>query len=188
MDGNMKQIEIDFEYLNLLGSLLGKVTFSGGMGNFIKCTVAGGAIRDMLLQKPVSDIDVFYVGDIKTAALLNYFKEAKATNQSYPDGFTVTHTVALGGLPVPIQLIQVKDIEKHIETFPTPMSRVQYSHANGLSGVDLDFTHNVVQKEFVWDSKVDMPYYDKIKDKYSDWKHVFLNEGDNPYHEVEELF
>jgi hypothetical protein len=181
----MKQVEIDFEYLNLLGKLLSKVTFSGGINKFIKCTVAGGAIRDMLLQKPVSDIDVFYVGTLMEKSLSSYFKQVKPTNLNYPDGFTVTHTVALDGLPVPIQLIQVKDIEKHIETFPTPMSRVQYSHANGLSDVDLDFTHNVVQKEFVWDSKVDMPYYNKIKAKYSDWKHVFLNEEDSPYYENE---
>jgi hypothetical protein len=181
----MKQVEIDFEYLNLLGTLLSKVTFSGNSPAFLKCTVAGGAIRDMLLQKPVSDIDVFYEGEFKESLLNIHFKQIKPTNQSYPDGFTVTHTVWMMDIPVPIQLIQVKDIEKHIATFPTPMSRVQYSHANGLSNIDLDFTHNVCEKEFVWDSKVDMPYYDKIKEKYSDWKHVFLNEEDSPYYENE---
>jgi hypothetical protein len=177
----MKQVEIDFVYLNLLGTLLSKVTFSGGMGNMVKCTVAGGAIRDMLLQKPVSDIDVFYEGELKESSLTSYFKQVKETQHSYPDGFIVTHTVTMAGLPVPIQLIQVKDIEKHIDTFPTPMSRVQFSHQKGLEGIDLDFIHNVVENEFVWDSKVDMPYFDKIKEKYSDWKHVFLDPHDSPY-------
>jgi hypothetical protein len=186
----MKQVEIDFEYLNLLGTLLNKVTFSGGMSKFIKCAVAGGAIRDMLLQKPVSDIDVFYEGDLNEKSLSSYFHQIKGTSQTYPDGFSVTHTVMMIDLPVPIQLIQVKNIEKHIATFPTQMSRVWYAHEDGLHGVDLDFVYNVTQNEFVWDSKVDMPYYDKIKEKYSDWKHVFLTPKDNPYyeHEGEQVF
>jgi hypothetical protein len=184
----MKQVEIDFEYLDLLGTVLSKVAFSSVSATYCKATVAGGAIRDMLLQKPISDIDVFYEGELNDKQLSAYFKQSKATNQSYPDGYTVTHNVTLDGLPVPIQLIQVKDIKKHIETFPTQMSRVWYSHADGLGGVDLDFVYSVKKNEFLWDSKVDMPYYDKIKEKYSDWKHLFLNQEDNPYHEQEVEF
>ncbi len=184
----MKQVEIDFEYLNLLGSILSKVKFSSVIGHFPKCVVAGGAIRDMLLQKPVSDIDVFYEGTLVEKSLSNFFKQVKGTNQSYPDGFTVTHTVEMPGIPVPIQLIQVKDIEKHIYSFPTPMSRVWYDYEKGLQGVDMDFVTFVVSKDFMWDSKVDMPYYDKLKEKYSDWKHVFLDPHDNPYYEEEVNF
>ncbi len=184
----MKQVEIDFEYLDLLGSVLSKVSFSGVGSMFCKTVIAGGAIRDMLLQKPINDIDVFYEGTLMEKSLSTYFKQVKGTNQSYPDGFTVTHTVSHASLPVPIQLIQVKDIDKHIETFPTQMSRVWYAHEDGLHGVDLDFVFNVTQNEFVWDKKVDMPYYNKIKEKYSDWKHVFLDPQDNPYHEEEVEF
>ncbi len=183
----MKQVEIDFDYLNTLSTVLSKVTFSGGMHHYPKCAIAGGAIRDMLLQKPVSDIDVFYVGELFDKQLNMYFKQVKSTNAFYPDGFNVTHTVSLTALPVPIQLIQVKDIKKHIETFPTPMSRVSFWYDEGLQGVDVQFVADTVAKEFVWDKKVDMPYFDKIKAKYSDWKHVFTSPEYDPYHEnVEE--
>jgi hypothetical protein len=184
----MKQVEIDFEYLNTLGTLLSKVTFSGGMSRFIKCTVAGGAIRDMLLQKPVNDIDVFYEGTLNEKSISSYFHQVKASNQVYPDGFNVTHTVWMTGIPVPIQLIQVKDIDKHIQTFPTPMSRVQYSHEKGLEGVDLDFVFTVKMNEFVWDQKVDASYFDKIQEKYSDWNHIFLDPTYNPHYEEESEF
>ena len=180
----MKQVEIDFEYLNMLGSIHSKVYFSTGkLQTYAKCAVAGGAIRDMLLHKPVNDIDVFYEGELSDNSLKNFFKTVKSSETNYPDGFNVTHTVSLAGLPVPIQLIQVKDIQKHIDTFPTPMSRVWYSIENGLNGVDMDFVGQTTTKQFLWDSKVDMPYYDKIKAKYSDWKHVFLDMDDNPYFE-----
>ncbi len=180
----MKQVEIDFEYLGRLSSILSKVYFSSGkLGTFNKCVIAGGAIRDMLLQKPVNDIDVFYEGELSDKSLNNFFKTVKSSETNYPDGFNVTHTISLENLPVPIQLIQVKDIKKHIETFPTPMSRVWYSHENGLGGVDMDFVQQAVTKQFLWDSKVDMPYFDKIKAKYSDWEHVFLHMEDNPYFE-----
>ncbi len=180
----MKQVEIDFEYLDKLGSILSKVYFSTGkLQTYAKCAIAGGAIRDMLLQKPVNDIDVFYEGELSDKSLNNFFKTVKSSETNYPDGFNVTHTVALTGLPVPIQLIQVKNIQDHIDTFPTPMSRVWYSQDSGLGGVDMDFVHQAINKQFLWDSKVDMPYFDKIKAKYSDWEHVFLHMEDNPYFE-----
>ncbi len=184
----MKQVEIDFEYLDKLGSILSKVYFSTGkLQTYAKCAVAGGAIRDMLLQKPVNDIDVFYEGELSDKSLKNFFKTVKSSETNYPDGFNVTHTVSCAAIPVPIQLIQVKDIKKHIETFPTPMSRVYYHFDTGLHGVDVQFVADTVAKEFVWDKKVDMPYFDKIKAKYSDWKHVFTSPEYDPYQEnVEE--
>lgn len=184
----MKQVEIDFEYLEILGSLLSKVTFCGGMGTFIPCTIAGGAIRDMLLQKPVSDIDVFYEGDLKESVLNLHFKNVKSTNSTYPDGFNVTHNIEYGSIPVPIQLIQVQNIQKHIDKFPTPLSRVQYSHKNGLEGVNMDFVYFVSNKCFEWDDKVDMYYFDKLKEKYSDWKHTFLKKEYDPYYEEQVEF
>jgi Poly A polymerase head domain len=185
----MKQVEIDFEYLDKLGSILNKVYFSTGkLQTFAKCAIAGGAIRDMLLHKPVNDIDVFYEGELSEKSLKNFFKTVKSSETNYPDGFNVTHTVTIESIPVPIQLIQVKNIQNHIDTFPTPMSRVWYSYENGLGGVDMDFVHQTINKQFLWDSKVDMPYYDKIKAKYSDWQHVFLEDSYYPYYEEEVEF
>ena len=184
----MKQVEIDFDYLDNLGAILIRVMWSGEPLNPIKCSVAGGAIRDMLLQKPISDIDVFYEGTLVTEELKESFKLVQSTNHNYPDGFNITHTVMFKDIPVPIQLIQVKNIEEHIATFPTPMSRVSYNHSKGLEGVDMDFVYQVNAQKFFWDHKVDMKYFDKIKAKYSDWEHIFLKPEDNPYYEGELAF
>ena len=181
------QVEIDFSYLDILTSILSRVHFNAKLGQYIKCAVAGGAIRDMLLQKPVSDIDVFYEGDLSYSRIKEVFKNVKESDTTYPDGFNVTHQVFHEKIPVPIQLIQVKNIEEHIQTFPCEFSRVGYDMDKGLFGISSDLVYSVEKKEFMWDSKVDCYYFDKIKEKYSDWKHVFLTETDNPYHE-EELF
>ena len=184
----MRQVEIDFEYLDKLGTILSRITWSGGLGKCITCAVAGGAIRDMLLQKPIADIDVFYEGTLITKELKQKFKQVKTTHQVYPDGFNVTHTLMLKYIPVPIQLIQVKNIEEHIATFPTQLSRVSFSLQKGLQGVDMDFVFQVNKQEFFWDDKVDMKYFEKIRAKYSDWVHLFLKPSDNPYYEEELAF
>jgi len=180
VDGNMNQIEIDFAYLDILTSILSKITFSGVSLLSVECCIAGGAIRDMLLQKPISDIDVFYTGELKEGLLKNTFKTVEVKPNSYPDGFNVTHTVGLAALPVPIQLIQVESIEKHIGAFPSPLLRVQYNFTKGLEGIDADFISDANAKIFCWDHKADLPYFLKIKSKYSDWKHTFLKDEYNP--------
>ena len=185
------QVEIDFGYLNSLTDILTKVHVSGDTSvndMFVPVTIAGGAIRDMLLGKPVADIDVFYEKNLSDLRLKTFFHKVEPQLYgNYPDGFNVTHKVWIENIPVPIQLIQVENIETHIDKFPCKFSRVQFSIEKGLSGVDIDFVDDVEKKEFVWDSKVNAQYYDKMKVKYSDWKHVFLSEQDNPYYELASL-
>jgi len=181
------QVEIDFGYLNTLSSVLSRVHFSNAHVNFIKCTIAGGAIRDMLLQKPVADIDVFYEGELDDKKLSTWFKTVKTTDTTYPDGFNVTYKVSWATIPVPIQLIQVKNIDKHIESFPSPLCRVQYDVKKGLKNIDMDFVDDVANKVFTWDSNPGVVYFDKIKSKYSDWKHTFLDPEYDPYHDIESI-
>lgn len=69
----MKTIELDLEYINNLIILISKIRFSSKLKPFMapynKIVVAGGAIRDMLFNKPVDDIDVFYEGKLMKAYL-----------------------------------------------------------------------------------------------------------------------
>lgn len=190
MDGTMKEINLDLVYLHNLTVLISRVRvcskFSQMFGEFNKTVVAGGAIRDMLLNKPISDIDVFYEGELDDSKLQQYFTNIKPTGNTYPDGFNVTHTIMHIDFPVPIQLIQVKNIKNHIGTFPSPMMRLSLDDT-GISGMDTCFFSDAQVQEFCWDMKPDLWYFLKIKEKYSDWKHVFMEEDMNPEPALEAL-
>jgi len=177
MDGSMKEINLDLEYLDTLSYILDRMEVSASTDS----AIAGGAIRDMLLQKPVSDIDVFYTGVLIETRLNIHFDSVETlTDYGYPDGFTVTHKVKVKGLPVPIQLIKVGDVDAHIDLFPSELIRVSYRNSTGLQGLTPSFIDLARLQHFWWDKEVDLKYFSKIKAKYPDWKHMFVEESFNP--------
>lgn len=180
----MKTIELDLEYIKNLTSLVSKVGWCSSTLCMNFPVVAGGAVRDMLFNKPVSDIDVFYTQELDDIKLKNYFTEAKPTENVYPAGWSLTHTLKHKDFPVPIQLIKVKNITEHLATFPSAMLRV-YVDTHGLHGLTFEIMADAITQEFFWDQKVDLNYYLKIKEKYFDWKHMFLEEEYNPEFEPE---
>lgn len=184
----MKTIELDLEYISNLLALINKLRVSSELKTFMapynKVVVAGGAIRDMLFNKPVSDIDVFYEGELEEDLLKQFFPTVVTSDSVYPDGFNVTHNFMCDMFPVKVQLIQVKDIKKHLETFPSPMMRL-YVNSDGVHGMDSCVFQDAKTKTFFWDQEVDLSYYKKIKAKYSDWKHEFMEEHFNPESELE---
>lgn len=184
----MKEINLDLEYLSKLNALISRVRVCSKIqvmfGSYNKTVVAGGAIRDMLFNKPVKDIDVFYEGEVDDSKLEQYFTNIKPTGNSYPDGFNVTHTLKHKDFPVPIQLIQVKNIEEHIKTFPSPLMRLSVD-SEGIHGMDSSVFSDAQIQEFVWDIKPDLFYFLKVKKKYSDWKHIFMEEDMNPEMELD---
>jgi len=185
----MKTIELDLEYISNLIALISKIRFSSKLKPFMapynKIVVAGGAIRDMLFNKPVDDIDVFYEGEINESIFKSYFPNATTSDTTYPDGWNVTHNIMCDSFPVKVQLIQVENIEKHLKTFPSPMMRL-YVDGNGVHGVDSNVIQDAMSQVFFWDKAPDLNYFLKIKAKYSDWKHEFMEKHFNP--EVEEEF
>ena len=188
----MKQLELDLEYLNNLTNLITRIKICTKLGSSMlspygKVVVAGGAIRDMLFNKPVSYIDVFYEGEINDLLFKQYFPNSiTPTVDAYPDGWNLTHNIMHEHFPVKIQLIQVKDIAKHIETFPSPMMRMWFD-MEGIHGLDAAVMADAKNKTFFWDQQVDLGYFLKIKDKYSDWKHEFMEKHFNPEQEEESM-
>lgn len=183
----IKQLELDLEYLTNLTKLITKVKMSTKLTSSMlspygRAVVAGGAIRDMLFNKPVSDIDVFYEGEINDLLFKQYFPNSITSETVYPDGWNLTHNIMYEHFPVKIQLIQVKDIAKHIETFPSPMMRM-WLDMEGIHGLDAAAMTDAKDKVFFWDQQVDLGYFLKIKDKYLDWKHEFMEKHFNPEHE-----
>lgn len=186
----MKQIELDLEYISNLLALINKLRVSSELKTFMapynKVVVAGGAIRDMLFNKPVSDIDVFYEGELKEDLLKQFFPTVVTSDSVYPDGFSVTHNIIYEDFPVKVQLIQVENIEKHLETSPSPMMRL-YVDGGGVHGLDSSIIQDALTQTFFWDKAPDLSYYLKIKSKYSDWKHEFMEKHFNPESELEAI-
>lgn len=184
----MKEINLDLEYVNNLISLISKIKVSSKQKTFMspynKVIVAGGAVRDMLFNKPVDDIDVFYEGEINESMFKSYFPNATTSDTTYPDGWNVTHNVMCDSFPVKVQLIQVENIEKHLETFPSQMMRL-YVDGDGVHGVDSIVIKDAMSQVFFWDSAPDLSYYLKIKAKYSGWKHKFMEKHFNPEEQLE---
>lgn len=184
----MKTIELDLEYINNLIALISKIRVSSKlkpfMASYNKVVVAGGAIRDMLFNKPVDDIDVFYEGEINESMFKSYFPNATTSDTTYPDGWNVTHNIMCDSFPIKVQLIQVENIEKHLETFPSQMMRL-YVDGNGVHGVDSIVIQDAMSQVFFWDKAPDLNYFLKIKAKYSDWKHEFMEKHFNPEEQLE---
>lgn len=179
----MKQLELDLEYINNLIALISKIRVSSKLKTFMapynKVVVAGGAIRDMLFNKPVNDIDVFYEGELKEDMLKQYSPNVVTSDSVYPDGWNVTHNIIYESFPVKVQLIQVENIEKHLETFPSQMMRL-YVDGDGVHNLDSMIIQDALTKTFFWDKAPDLSYYLKIKAKYSDWKHEFMEKHFDP--------
>ncbi len=160
-------ITIDNNYLEKLDSLISFLYEEGTDG--FDCCIAGGAIRDSLLFKPIKDIDVFYTLPyiFGNPAFSVVKKQPTDLEDAYPSGvWVVTHQQCkLLGLNYPIQLIKCLDIDEQIESFGVNLSKVWYG-ADGLwmsnefrkdaKDMTLTFTGDLVTENYI----------KKIKDKY----------------------
>ena len=137
-------MNIDFGTLNTYHNILTNVQQAGA-----DCAiVAGGAVRDMLLGKTISDIDVFYEAStykndlfkqcLDWNVLMYHFKNNPSVDNSLQEDYdnpewTVTHGNLLhkhSGFKV--QLIKVDNVYEHVNTFGCNLSKVIYSAENGL--------------------------------------------------------
>lgn len=64
---------LDFFHFDELDKLVAIVKACGGE----HVTVAGGAVRDSVLDKPIKDIDIFYQGELNEEAVKEFFGEKK---------------------------------------------------------------------------------------------------------------
>lgn len=148
--------------------------------------VAGGAVRDTLLGRPVKDIDVFYreplirtagLKPMSGAAMLELVPGLELTDeQEYDDRLAVWDDG--NGL----QFIQVPDFQEDpignwiMESFPCTLSEVWFD------GVQLHMTsafiEAVVKRQLVFKYNAKKGYIERITAKYPDF-HAFipLNSG-----------
>lgn len=160
---------------------------------FDNVMIAGGAIRDTLLGKKVKDIDIYIeANDYGEQDYLKFGKlvgrSSISVNEAFygGDGNTMSEIVdydADNSFPLlqsPIQLIIVKDLAEHFDTFTIGLSKVKYT-ADGLT-MSKEFMHDVKYKQLTVnlatgqqsaDQKAQKEeYITKVAKKYSDWEVV----------------
>jgi len=173
---------IDSKYLSALDNLLFKISL--GLEAPYYPTIAGGAIRDMLLDTEVADIDVFIdAPEINLISLKAWFKEVEVCEHGlYEDSsFNVLYKITDDPFPVPIQIIQVKSsVQEHISKFPLSLSRVSYTRKEGLQGITPPFISQSHNCRLYFDKPVNYQYLDKMKQKFPDWGVSFAKPEYNP--------
>ena len=172
-------MNVDSAYLNNLYTIALFTSASAGQDVHI----AGGAIRDMLIEKEIADIDVFHNGELSLSALKTFFNKVEECEYGvYEDtSFNVKYKVWMNTIPVPIQLIEVKgSVLEHINKFPTRLSRVYYKQG-GLHNITPLFELDVKHKEVYFDLPVNHQYCDKMMKKFPDWQHTFAKPEYSPF-------
>lgn len=148
--------------------------------------IAGGAIRDMVLNKPISDIDVFYIGELDQEKLVKKFtikenpnKEAHSFYNNKKNKWKVDDIIVfLDDFEYPIQLINVKrdkrktvppifTLQTHVEAFGCNLSKMMF-------GGDLLITLEAMQDIFLeqltfTEDCTNIRYVEKLKKKYPEY-------------------
>lgn len=172
---------VDAEYLTKLEGILTCV----GMAGAHDSAIAGGAIRDMLLEKEIADIDVFIRGEVAEKSLKCFFDKVEVCdNGMYEESaFNVMFKCSVAGIPVPIQIIQVKGIiEEHINAFPCSLSRVFYTREYGLGNITYQFLWQAQKEQLLFDRKVNMQYLEKMTKKFPEFKVVYAKPEYAPHY------
>jgi hypothetical protein len=162
-------MNIDLEYLDRL---------LGIMDNIIGPTdimVTGGAIRDMLFDKEIKDIDIYYTGEIESI-YAGY--KVQATGIKYEGTtFQITHEISATSvpqLPVPVQLIKVEALEEAVKNFPSSLCRPSFYKTKGLyipNDTLIWALDNYVDYDI---NKISSDHYKRMKAKYHDWKFTYV--------------
>jgi hypothetical protein len=157
---------------------LAVIDFAGGKNAF----VGGGAIRDVLLKKPVCDLDIFYEGPVdmhvvKHMLNLEHLPELSfrplvclkiegLENKTLQYDNQVVDSWDVEAPSGLVNLIQVLDSKIRRQSFSSTISMVYY-YDRKLS-FDVRFLKAVEKKHIDFCKDVDPLYVDKIKAKFSE--------------------
>lgn len=166
-------MNVDYALIKNIQKLLSEVRASGADD----CLVAGGAVRDMLLDKPIKDIDVFYTGELGDLESVDTpveeeQKEKEKEKVPYPIdvGWEVTGNIKRPYLEYPVQLIKVTlgTIEEHVaDTFGVGLSKVMIDQG-GLIMLN-DFLQDSFLEDLTFQFGCSKEYMEKIQAKYPNY-------------------
>lgn len=177
-------MNFDTAFLNKLTAILHCLKMSGIQNPVI----GGGCLRDMLFEKEIKDIDVFYCNgkfNVELASWANVAKfealpfNAVSSEQYAESEFTVTNNLKSTLVDVPIQLIKTKSNPyAHIDNFPINLCRIAYGAVyTGYTGgqypvlqIPPDVLEDYFLKRVYYDLDVKESYLHRIQEKYHDWE------------------
>lgn len=164
-------MNIDINWLNSLQLLLCRLELVGIKNPHI----AGGALRDMLCEKPIKDVDVFFKeGNYSNPSSYNPygFSNWKPFVGSYEGNstFELVGNVSNECVPVNIQLIRVKNVIDTINSFPLGISQVWLT----TEGLVLPTTsiEDIENKHLWFNGDCSLDYKSRMLDKFHDWEVV----------------
>jgi hypothetical protein len=124
-----------------------------------KAVVAGGCLRDLLLGRAVSDIDVFHEGTLTNLEDLTEL-ELASLDPGYKQALAVFSSADI----TPVQYIQVEDIEQRLKTFSVSLSQIWLDDRELV--LSDSFVGAVNRQELVFQRWASEAYRAKIKAKY----------------------
>lgn len=155
----------DIETVEKYQEILGKLE------QFVEPVVAGGAIRDMLLDKPVKDIDIFYKGNLPDSVVKQLFTIEAKYDKAYEEStFKVFYSkVFYNNVKLPIQLIETKEDPRSIiiDDFGVNLSKVWLTRA-GLV-IPNEFLLDASLKILTFKPNCKQSYVERIIDKYPEY-------------------
>ncbi len=140
--------------------------------------VAGGAIRDTILEREIADIDVFVPsGSIMSkwpceedGNILWNMGFRAMINDDYGVGTKVYENRTKYDLPVQIIMHKEPTPSRIISAFPVSISRVYWSPKDNRIWKAPSFNNSVKRKVVFYRSDTNKNYIGKIKEKYGDYK------------------
>jgi len=158
-------MNFDIETVEKYQEILGKLE------QFVEPVVAGGAIRDMLLDKPVKDIDIFYKGKLPDSVVKQLFTVEAKYDKAYDNSeFQVFYSkVFYNNVTLPIQLIETKEDPRSIiiDDFGVNLSKVWLTRA-GLV-IPNEFLLDASLKILTFKPNCKQSYVERIIDKYPEY-------------------
>lgn len=171
-------MNIDFELVRKLQTFLKMLETEHGLKYPI---VAGGCVRDMLLNKPIKDIDIFVEDpdfDVNNIKGLTIIKRYPPTGCSYmntssnldePDWTLLCQEAKYEGLEYPLQFIYTSDICKNIDCFACNISKVFLSSKDLCLSQEFLFDVELEMLTFNEDHLHNSSYEERIRAKYPEF-------------------
>lgn len=182
----------DLELLDLYKTIL--TDFKNHQSGLQELGMAGGALRDMLLDKPIKDIDIFYKGTLDEEGVYKVFhkppilSKVKATfkailhdddediliAETYPEStFKVPYQeLYYKDVKFPIQLIEVKDSDLILnwikKDFGCNISKVLLGHGGELL-LTQEFIQDATLQILTFKSDCQQSYASKLIAKYPEY-------------------
>lgn len=157
-------MNFNIEFFNKLATLCSLVEQAGGKNVW----VAGGAVRDTLLDREVKDIDIFYEGELDDCPFEIVVKGYDQVDYSETESYLSHQMCAHPGIAYPIQLIHAENVTTCLDKFPCNISKVAVDADCSLH-LSAAFMEGYMHENVEFYAGCSEEYKERIGKKYATW-------------------